>query len=208
MLLTATFCQKCVTHSLSHSNCYYLIFLSCYLLSYVFLFGEVPSCIKCFFTYICIRMRGNSMHKLQLRMMIDVSNIAFVFIMASKRVLKCLSIEEKYKLIKEVDGGLKKKEAAAKYGIPASTVSTIFKNKESIITSFESGVRLSCKRMKTPKFHNIDKAVLDWFTTARNQNMPISGGILKEKAMEFSKRFGDDNFMASTGWLDKWKQRY
>ncbi|XP_018782761.1 PREDICTED: uncharacterized protein LOC108965048 [Bactrocera latifrons] len=37
--------------------------------------------------------------------------------------------------------------------------------------------------------------------------MPISGGILKEKAKEFAKRFGDDHFMASTGWLHKWKQR-
>lgn len=58
--------------------------------------------------------------------------------MATKRVLKCLSIEEKYKLLKEVEGGLKKKEAAEKYGIPASTLSTIFKNNESIITSLES----------------------------------------------------------------------
>lgn len=135
--------------------------------------------------------------------------IAFYFIiMATKRVLKCLSIEEKYKLIKDVEGGLKKKDAADKYGIPASTVSTIFKNRESIINSFESGFRLHSKRVKTPIFKNIDKAVLDWFTAARSQNMPISGGIIKEKAMEFAKRFGDDNFTASTGWLDKWKQRY
>ncbi|XP_075163042.1 uncharacterized protein LOC142235666 [Haematobia irritans] len=96
-------------------------------------------------------------HKLLLRkleFMDFITSYIFVFIVSSKRVLKCLSIEEKYKLIKEVDGGLKKKEAAAKYGIPASTVSTIFKNKESIITSFESGFRLSIKRMKSPKFYN------------------------------------------------------
>ena len=43
-----------------------------------------------------------------------------------KRVLKCLSFEEKYKFIKEVEGGLKEKEAADKYGISAATVSKIF----------------------------------------------------------------------------------
>ena len=36
-------------------------------------------------------------------------------------------------------GGLKKKEAADKYCIPAAIVSKIFKNKESITNSFESG---------------------------------------------------------------------
>lgn len=126
--------------------------------------------------------------------------------MATKRVLKCLSIEEKYKLINEIEDGLKKKEAAEKYGIPANTVSTILKNRESIIASYELGSQCN-KRMKNPKFSNVDKAVFDWFTAARNQNMPISGAILKEKASEFAKSFGDDDFMASTGWLDKWKQR-
>ena len=70
--------------------------------------------------------------------MVNVKIVSF-FIMASKRVLKCLSIEEKYKFIKEVEGRLKKKEAADKYGIPATTDSRIFKNKESITNSFESG---------------------------------------------------------------------
>ena len=63
--------------------------------------------------------------------------IVFFIIMASKRALKYLSIEEKYKLIKDVEGGLNKKEAADKYGKPATTVSTNFKNKESITNSFE-----------------------------------------------------------------------
>ena len=57
--------------------------------------------------------------------------------MTSKQVLKCLSIEEKYKIMKKVEGWLKKKEAADKYGVPATAVLTIFKNKESITNSFD-----------------------------------------------------------------------
>lgn len=49
----------------------------------------------------------------------------------------------------------------------------------------------------------IDKALLDWFTTGRIQNIPISEAILKQKTIEFAKRFGDDKIMACTGWLDK-----
>ena len=59
--------------------------------------------------------------------------------MVFKRVLKCLSFKEIYKLYKKVEGGLKKKEAADKYGIPAATVSKFFENKESITNSFEFG---------------------------------------------------------------------
>lgn len=129
--------------------------------------------------------------------------------MPPKRVLKSLSLEEKFKLIKEIESGSKKKKVAEKYGIPASTISTILKKRELIMTSLESGTLSGCsKRTKRPKFENIDRAVLDWFAAAKNQDTPISDGILKEKAMEFAKQFGDDNFKASTGWLNKWKQRY
>lgn len=129
--------------------------------------------------------------------------------MASKRVLKCLSLEDKYKLIKDTEKGTMKKDVAEKYGVPASTLSTILKNKNAIIASFESGTSSGCsKRIKKPFFEKIDKAVLEFFTTARSQNMPISGGILKEKAMDFAKQFGNNDFKASTGWLDRWKQRY
>ena len=45
--------------------------------------------------------------------------------MSSKRTLKTLSVDQKFKLIKEVESGLRNKDVAVKYGIPASTVSTI-----------------------------------------------------------------------------------
>jgi hypothetical protein len=39
--------------------------------------------------------------------------------------------------------------------------------------------------------------------------VPISGEILREKAQLFySQTHNDDNFKASSGWLDKFKNRY
>jgi hypothetical protein len=44
--------------------------------------------------------------------------------MPPKRVIKTLSIQDKFNLIKDVDSGFKKKDIAIKYGLPKSTVST------------------------------------------------------------------------------------
>lgn len=39
--------------------------------------------------------------------------------------------------------------------------------------------------------------------------MPISGPILKEKALLFNKEIGNESdFKANEGWLEKWKPRY
>lgn len=78
-----------------------------------------------------------------------------------KRTLKTLSIDEKYRLIKEVESGLRKKDVAIKYAVPASTVSTILKNKQAIISAIENGAASgSSKRLKNPTYVNVDKAVL------------------------------------------------
>ncbi|XP_053947863.1 tigger transposable element-derived protein 6-like [Anastrepha ludens] len=43
----------------------------------------------------------------------------------------------------------------------------------------------------------------NWFAKARSQNIPISGPILKAKAMEIAGKLGVPNFNASDGWLSK-----
>jgi hypothetical protein len=40
--------------------------------------------------------------------------------MPPKRVLKTLTISDKYKLLKDVESGIRKKDVAAKFNIPAS----------------------------------------------------------------------------------------
>lgn len=127
---------------------------------------------------------------------------------ANKRVVKTLSLHNKFELIKEVETGAKKKDVAVKYGIPRSTVSTILKNKTKVIDAIESGnVRANRKRLKKGNFENVDDAVLQWFKAKRNQNVPVSGPLIKEKALEFAGCLGENNFKASTGWLDNWKRR-
>ena len=50
-------------------------------------------------------------------------------------------------------------------------------------------------------------AVYKWFFILRSENIPISGPMLKEKALEFAGRLKIEGFQASEGWLEKWKKR-
>lgn len=126
----------------------------------------------------------------------------------SKR--RCLGIKEKLKVLEDVDSGIKKKDVAIKYGIPANSLSTIIKNRESIFK--QSEVLADCntarKRIKSCLYEDVDEAVLKWISLVRDKNVPLSGTIIKEKAIEYAKSLGLTEFNASNGWLDKFKKRH
>jgi hypothetical protein len=113
--------------------------------------------------------------------------------MPPKRVIKTLSIQDKFNLIKDVDSGFKKKDIAIKYGVPKSTVSTILKNKKKVIKAIEEGtVSQNCKRLKKGTLENVDRAVDDWFKATRSQNILVSGALIKEKVLELAGRLREN----------------
>lgn len=126
-----------------------------------------------------------------------------------KRKLNTLTIGEKVRLINEVElGAKKKKDIAAEFDIPASTLSTIMKNRQSILNA--SQVNGSCnarKRLKESAFPCLEKAMLEWFRCARDKNLPISGPIVLQKAEQFAKSLKYEHFKASQGWLENFKKR-
>ena len=93
---------------------------------------------------------------------------------------------------------------AKKYGVPLNTLTYWVKNKIDIITKYESG-QYGAKRQKlsSGKYDNIDTAVYKWFINARERNVPISGQIIREKALDYAKQFIIPDFKASEGWLDR-----
>ncbi|KAG8231656.1 hypothetical protein J437_LFUL018116, partial [Ladona fulva] len=128
--------------------------------------------------------------------------------MSTKRKCKALSILEKRKIIEEVEKGIKKKkDIAAEFGIPANTLSTIIKNKDMIISATEKSLGPSRKRLKSSRFPGVEEEMVKWLKTAVVNNSPISAQILREKAEQFALQLGHSEFKASSGWLDKFKNR-
>ena len=116
---------------------------------------------------------------------------------------KNLSFDEKIAVIREVEKGLKKKCIIAKeYGIAPNTLSTFLKNKDKILKC-----NLNRKRAREPENPDVDECVLKWFKQTREKNIPLSGTLVRAKAEEFAVSLGKNNFKASSGWLDGFKER-
>ena len=64
------------------------------------------------------------------------------------------------------------------------------------------------KRMKTATQKELDPAIYKWLKTARHSNIPINCNIFKEKALEFAKSLGFQDFQACDGWLGRWKNLF
>jgi len=127
-----------------------------------------------------------------------------VFALKMPRNLKTLTIAEKQKVLEVVKSGRKKKEIAEEFGIPASTLSTIIKNSKEIDLNFPT----DRKRKRGPDFSDVEECVVKWFKQCRDANVSIGGPILKEKAENFAKSLGHEQFKASNGWLENFKKRH
>ena len=46
------------------------------------------------------------------------------------------------------------------------------------------------------------------FQQKKNQNIPLSGPLIQEKALETANSLGISNFNSSNGWLDRFKTRH
>ena len=101
------------------------------------------------------------------------------------------------------------KSVAEEYGVKKNTVSTWIANKRKIFEAYESGqVNSSRKKLKKRDNKDLNEAVFTWFKTARSNNIPVNGIIIKEKALSLARSLELTDFRASDGWLDKWKQRH
>ena len=127
-----------------------------------------------------------------------------------KRKLKVHSIETKYKALLDVEcQAFPKCVVAAKYGVPANTLSNWIKNTEAIKKAYEtSSFAPKTKRMRTSKFQELEAAVDLWFKEIRAQNIPISGPILMAKADQLAEKMGTTEFKANVGWLNRFKGRH
>lgn len=103
---------------------------------------------------------------------------------------KRLSLKEKFEIIAENEKfGISARKIAEKFGVGRTQVNDILKSKIELKKLYEEGGVNANQKRKFPKTDGlaIDQIVYEWFCKARNKNVPISGPLIKEKALEVSE---------------------
>lgn len=117
----------------------------------------------------------------------------------SDKKRKVLSLQEKIAILDAVSDDERKKDVAARFGIPANSLSTILSAGTAIRNAVEAGTSGKKKKLKPSAYADLDKAVFAWFLDMRAQNVSISGAILQQKEKDYACILGHDEFKASNG---------
>jgi hypothetical protein len=100
-------------------------------------------------------------------------------------------------------------DLSLKYGIGKVTVCDILKLKDEYRRQFEENIGSKrIRHVSTGKFSDLNELLFRWFKGACGKNIPLSGPVLQEKALDFAKDLNLDEFKASNGWLESWRSRY
>nr|XP_045583719.1 tigger transposable element-derived protein 6-like [Procambarus clarkii]XP_045583729.1 tigger transposable element-derived protein 6-like [Procambarus clarkii]XP_045583738.1 tigger transposable element-derived protein 6-like [Procambarus clarkii]XP_045583746.1 tigger transposable element-derived protein 6-like [Procambarus clarkii] len=115
---------------------------------------------------------------------------------AKVKVLEMLDLEPK------VPQG----KIASMFRVSQSQVSRIMKNKEAIMSQWNRFATPERKRCRLGKAGFLEQKLVDWYKEAVEEDLPISGPILMEKAKSIGNEMGIE-FKPSAGWLGRWKDR-
>ena len=97
-------------------------------------------------------------------------------------------------------------DLANEYCVSQSSISEILSNREKWISIDESEVHK--KKNRQAKFPELEEALVMWIIQSLQENLTITGDVIKLKACDFRNKLRIQNFKASNGWLENFKNRY
>ncbi|XP_058801942.1 tigger transposable element-derived protein 2-like [Phymastichus coffea] len=121
-----------------------------------------------------------------------------------------LTVQQKAAIVAALDAGKTTQSLAQLYGVDPTTIRRVKSQKPEIMKRAleldDSQQNKECKRIHVEE-NPRDMTLYEWFK--QQSGTPISGDVLKAKALELNKFVGEAaDFKASNGWLEKFKKRY
>ena len=81
------------------------------------------------------------------------------------------------------------------------------KDHDKIRQQFAKNGNLKSKGLRKSPFQSLEEPLVRWVRFARENKVPITGNIIQEKAKDFAKELGLQDFSASDGWIHRFKAR-
>lgn len=102
--------------------------------------------------------------------------------------------------VKSSQGKVNKSKFAAEFGLTKTSFASILTARKSLEIAEEAGkVIIGRKRCKVSPYDELNNCVLLWFKQMVAKNIPVDGGLLKQKAGQFALQLSILDFKASNG---------
>ena len=133
-----------------------------------------------------------------------------------KATRKSISLDTKMQVLRRLDAGERQTQIGTDLNLSTSTIRTILKNKEKIVSSATTTTTTSSSRVSRSRNYTIEemeKRLSIWIDDEIERNMPLSQAIIMEKAKRIFRHIqgetGDasETFVASRGWFNRFKHR-
>ena len=123
-----------------------------------------------------------------------------------------LSLAEKVDFLDKIHlqpPGTSHRRLAEIFGIPKGRlVCNESELRKQLLEEHAQRIKSSRKRKRSSKDAEVDEALNQWLRVVLARSVRISGPMLKSKAEEFARRLGSTDFVATDGWLSRWKARH
>jgi IS30 family transposase len=92
---------------------------------------------------------------------------------------KSLSLKDKGEIIRAHETGERKRTIANRIGRHHSVVQRVINDKEKIKAALEDGKNAKLKRLKQPRYIDVDASMIGWLKYMRSENVPATGDLMK-----------------------------
>ena len=123
-----------------------------------------------------------------------------------------LTIEQQYQVLQDhTKEKLSSRKLAERYKCSKTQILNALKKKDEIIAEYERSFDASNYRKMTRinyKYQKTDERAIEWYRNAIATGDRVSGPMLQQKAIEFSKEVNETDFLGSNGWLNSFCKRH
>jgi hypothetical protein len=115
---------------------------------------------------------------------------------------KELPLDKKIELIKDSDNGKSQRQLAEIYLCGKTTVQKILAKRRDYEEAFEENVSGSRKRIRSiAPNEELNALMWEWYIKITTANVPLTGPLIQEKALQIAAQLKITDFKASNGWL-------